>query len=134
MIGDAAQHIGEPGLGIDAVEFCRGDQGVDRGGTLTAAVGAGEQPRAASERNRPVILPMSGGKLKFITGGTRCISVAFAASTLSGALAVKSFTLRWRPAWLSWWRPGCWIPPPAPEWSWVRRALQCRRWLSCISY
>jgi hypothetical protein len=25
MIGDAAQHIGEPGLGIDAVEFCCGD-------------------------------------------------------------------------------------------------------------
>jgi hypothetical protein len=39
MIGDAAQHIGGPGLGIDAVEFCRADQGVDRGSALTASVG-----------------------------------------------------------------------------------------------
>lgn len=30
MIGDAAQHVGEPSLGIYAVEFCRGGQGVDR--------------------------------------------------------------------------------------------------------
>jgi hypothetical protein len=25
MIGDAAQHVGEPSLRIDAVKFCRGD-------------------------------------------------------------------------------------------------------------
>jgi hypothetical protein len=25
MIGDAAEHVGEPSLGIDAVEFRRGD-------------------------------------------------------------------------------------------------------------
>jgi hypothetical protein len=29
MIGDAAQYVGKPGLWIDAVEFCRGDEGVD---------------------------------------------------------------------------------------------------------
>lgn len=34
MIGDAAQHIGEPSLRIDTIEFRRGDQGVHHGGAL----------------------------------------------------------------------------------------------------
>jgi hypothetical protein len=38
LIGDAAQHIGEPGLRIDGVEFGRGNQGIDRGGALAATV------------------------------------------------------------------------------------------------
>ena len=38
MIGDAAQRIGEPSLGIEAIEFGRGNQGIDRGGALAAAV------------------------------------------------------------------------------------------------
>ena len=42
MIGDATQYVGKPGLWIDAVEFCRGDQGVDRGSALAAPIGAGE--------------------------------------------------------------------------------------------
>jgi hypothetical protein len=42
MIGDAAQHVGEPSLWIDAVEFCRGDQGADRRRALAATVGASE--------------------------------------------------------------------------------------------
>jgi hypothetical protein len=42
MIGDAAQHVGEPSLWIDAVEFCRGDQAIYGNSTLSAAVGAGE--------------------------------------------------------------------------------------------
>ena len=42
MIGDAAQHVGEPGLWIDAVEFCCGDQGAYRCGPLSATVGTGE--------------------------------------------------------------------------------------------
>jgi hypothetical protein len=27
MLGDATENVGEPGLGIDAVEFCRFEQG-----------------------------------------------------------------------------------------------------------
>ena len=42
VIGDAAQHVGEPGLRVDVVELGGGDQGVDRGGPLAAAIGAGE--------------------------------------------------------------------------------------------
>jgi hypothetical protein len=42
MIGDAAQHIGEPGLGIDAVEFGSGNQRIDCGCALATAIGTGE--------------------------------------------------------------------------------------------
>ena len=34
VVGDAAEHVGEPGLGIDAVEPGGGDEGVDGGGAL----------------------------------------------------------------------------------------------------
>ena len=51
MIGDAAQHVGEPGLRVDVVELGGGDQGVHRGGALATAVGAGEQPGPAPEGN-----------------------------------------------------------------------------------
>lgn len=44
MVGDAAQHIGEPGLGVDAIEFGSGNQGINRGRALAAAIGTGEQP------------------------------------------------------------------------------------------
>ena len=39
---NATQYVGKPGLRIDAVEFCRSDEGVCRGSALTASVGAGE--------------------------------------------------------------------------------------------
>ena len=38
MVGDAAQHIGEPGLGVDAVEFGSGNQGINCGRALAAAI------------------------------------------------------------------------------------------------
>ena len=44
MIGDAGEHVGEPGLRGDVIELGGGDQGVHRRGALAAAVGAGEQP------------------------------------------------------------------------------------------
>ena len=49
MISDPAEDVGEPGLRIDAVELGGFDQGEYGGGTLTAAVGAGEEPRLAAE-------------------------------------------------------------------------------------
>ncbi len=32
VLGDAGQRVGEPGLGIDAAEFCRFDQRIGDGG------------------------------------------------------------------------------------------------------
>jgi len=60
MIGDAAQYVGRPGLWIDAVEFCRSDEGVDRGSTLTAPVESANnharRPRAIGRIARSTVL------------------------------------------------------------------------------
>ena len=94
MIGDTAQHVGKPSLRIDAVEFCRGDQGVHCSRSLTATVGAGKQPCAAPESNRPVILPISGRRWRYIIAGTHTMGAAFAANMSSGAPVAMSFTSR----------------------------------------
>jgi hypothetical protein len=44
MIGQACEHVGEPGLWIDVVELGGGDQRVDGSGAPTAFVGACEGP------------------------------------------------------------------------------------------
>ena len=44
MIGDAGQHIGEPGARIDIAEFGRADERIHRCRPLPTAVTAGEQP------------------------------------------------------------------------------------------
>jgi hypothetical protein len=51
VIGDAGQHVGEPSLGIDIVEFGGVDQREHDRGALAAAIGAGEQPGLAAQRN-----------------------------------------------------------------------------------
>jgi hypothetical protein len=38
MVVDAGEYVGEPGLGVDGVELCGFDEGVDGGGTLPASV------------------------------------------------------------------------------------------------
>ena len=43
MVGDTAEHIGEPGLRVDAVEFRRLDQGVGDGRRLATALEADEE-------------------------------------------------------------------------------------------
>jgi len=91
MIGNTAQHVGKPSLWIDTVEFCRADQGVDCSCALTATVGTGEQPCAAPESNRPVILPISGKRSSSIIAGTHSMGAAFAANMSSGAPAAMSF-------------------------------------------
>jgi antitoxin component of MazEF toxin-antitoxin module len=50
MVGQPRQHIGEPGLRIDAVELGGLDQGVDGGGAAGALVGARAADRAARRR------------------------------------------------------------------------------------
>lgn len=37
-ISDAIEDVGEPGLGIDVIELCRGDHAQHEGGALTTAV------------------------------------------------------------------------------------------------
>ena len=42
MTGDAGEDVGQPGLGIDVVELGGDDEAVHEGGTVAAAIGAGE--------------------------------------------------------------------------------------------
>jgi hypothetical protein len=63
VIGDVGKDVGEPSLRIDTVELCGLDQREHDRRALPAAVGTGEQPCLASERNLAVILPISGRML-----------------------------------------------------------------------
>jgi hypothetical protein len=47
--GDAGEEIGEPSLWIDVIRLGGVDNAVHRGGALTAAIGAGEEPRLPAE-------------------------------------------------------------------------------------
>jgi hypothetical protein len=44
MVNDTADGVGQPGLGIDAVQLCGLDQAVDGGGTVAALIRACKQP------------------------------------------------------------------------------------------
>ena len=49
VVGDAGEHVAQPGLRIEAVELGGLDQRVDGRGALAAGVGAGEQPVLPAE-------------------------------------------------------------------------------------
>jgi hypothetical protein len=49
MVGDAGQHVSEIRFGVEAVDFGRANQAVDRGGALAASIGAGEQVVLAAQ-------------------------------------------------------------------------------------
>src|SRR5262245_64377610 len=51
VFGDAREHVCKPGLRINVVELAGLDQRQQDRGTLTAAIGAGKQPRLAPKRN-----------------------------------------------------------------------------------
>ena len=51
MIGDPGQHLSEPSLRIDAVELGRLNERQHDRCALTAAIGAGEQPRLSAKSN-----------------------------------------------------------------------------------
>ena len=51
MVGDAAEHVGEPSLRIDKVELGGADQGVDRRGSFAATARTGKQPGFPPEGN-----------------------------------------------------------------------------------
>ena len=54
-LGDAIEDVGEPGLGVDAVELRGADQGVHHRRPLAAAIGAREEPRFTSVLLSPQI-------------------------------------------------------------------------------
>ena len=121
------EHISEIGKGLDVVELGRGEERSDNGPAIAAAVRAGEQMVLAAERNRPVILPMSGRRSRFIIAGTHSMGAASGVSVASSAQPDPLFTSRRPPAWSLWPRRGYWILPPALEWRLARRAWWYQR-------
>ena len=108
-VGHTLQDVSKPGKGLDVVELCGGDEGADGCPSDAATVRAREQMVFASERNRPVILPISGRRLKSFTVGIRCIGAVFDCNTASSVSPAGLFTSRRHPAWSLRWPPGCWI-------------------------
>jgi hypothetical protein len=53
VIGQASEHVGEPGLRVDIVELGGGDQRVDRSSAPAAFVGAGEGSVLSPQGNGP---------------------------------------------------------------------------------
>ncbi len=49
MVSNALEHVGEIRLGIEAIQACRADQAIHRGGTFATEVGAGEQVIPSAE-------------------------------------------------------------------------------------
>src|ERR1700674_323472 len=49
VLGEPGEHVGQPELRVDVVHFGRDDDAVHGGGALSAAIGAGEQPRLSSK-------------------------------------------------------------------------------------
>ena len=49
VIGDAGQHIGEPGLRVDIVHLRCGNEAVHDGGAFAATIGAAEEPGFPAE-------------------------------------------------------------------------------------
>ena len=61
VVGDAGEHVAEPGFRIEAVELGGLDQGIKGGGTITASVGPGKKvifpaPRASGRICRSAAL------------------------------------------------------------------------------
>ena len=93
-VNHSFEHISEIGEGLEVVELGRGEKRSDNGPAIAAAVRAGEQMVLAAERNRPVILPISGRMWRYIIAGTHSMGGAFAANMSSGAPAAMSFMSR----------------------------------------
>jgi hypothetical protein len=67
---------------------------MESGRAPAAGIGAGEKIVLAADRNHPIILPISGRKLKSITPGTRSTGAGSGGITASSASAVGLFTSR----------------------------------------
>jgi hypothetical protein len=91
VLNHSFEDISEIGKGLDVVELGRGEERSDNGPAIAAAVRAGEQMVLAAERNRPVILPMSGRRSRSITQPLQTFQAADAvkASGLGVGRAVR---------------------------------------------
>ena len=67
----SVEDVFEVGIGLDAIELGGGDERTDRCPSDGSAIGPSEEMILAPECHHPVILPISAGKSRSITAGTR---------------------------------------------------------------
>lgn len=130
---NAFKHVGEPGCWVDAVQLCGLDQDHRDRPAPRAAVRTCEQ-RVLSRQGHPgVILPISGKRSLFTTGGIRYTGAGCVDTTASAVLAVTWSTSRWHPAWSRWSRPGCWTRLPVRAWRSAPPGSRLLRWPTCTA-
>ena len=100
-------HVGE---GLHAVDLASLDQGSDAAPGAAALVVAGEQCVLTIEGKFPFILPMSARFIQFVTGGTRILVPTLRSIDLIGVAMELTWGLNGIRAFLSWLRPGFWMP------------------------
>ncbi len=115
VLRDAGQDIGQPGLRIDVVHFGGDNDAVHRGGALSTAIGAGEQPRLSTQGHCPFILPMSGKSWKSIIDGTRILAAKLASGAWSNERRADFLRFWGRPVSSFPSSTGCSIPWSALE-------------------
>ena len=63
MIGNARQHVSEPGAWIDIVQFGGDDQRIHRRGPIATTVGTREQPSAGRPRAKQLVMALFYGEM-----------------------------------------------------------------------
>lgn len=112
-VGQDAEEVAEVGLGIEVVKAGRGDQRHQVAGGLRVVVAADEEPRLATDRESPFILPMLANAPPSTTGGT-LRSAQRSASRIANIAAAKTSPCSTRATELArCCRPGCWMPASA---------------------
>ena len=94
MPPDTLEDVDQVGVDVDAMEPTSHDQALHDADVFRTQLGPTEIPIFPTHRNRAVILPISGKKLKFITAGIHFMADAYACNTPSNVLKVASCTLR----------------------------------------
>jgi hypothetical protein len=59
MVGNAGEHVGEPGAWINVIQLGRHDQRIHGGCPFPAAIAARKEPRLPAKGYRGTILPIS---------------------------------------------------------------------------
>ncbi len=110
MIVYAVEDVGEVGLGINAVQFGRFDDGHGACQGFRAGIGARKEPVFPSNSQFLFILPMSGQFIAFSTGGTRILVPMLRSIDPISAGMGRTWGSNETRALLSWLRPGFWMP------------------------
>src|SRR4051794_13821157 len=91
VVWQAGEHVGKPGLRVDVVELCGGDQAVDGSRASAAFVGAGEGPVLAAQGDGPQLAfrgVVRHAKAPIIQEAGECVPAVEAVVDSFGSVAV----------------------------------------------